>query len=258
MARLRAFLLLVLFAGFTLPLMPLQQVLVWFFPAGARGFPHWYHRQVAKILGFHIRVSGVAQQSGPALLVANHVSWIDIVALSAVAPVCFVAKSQVARWPFFGSLARLQRTVFVDRERRLTTGEERDGISARLRQGDTLVLFPEGTSGDGHSVQPFKSAYFGAVDNPDIAIIPVTLAYDQLWGLPMTRRHRPLFAWYGDMDLAPHLWDALKTGPIGIHIIFHAPLHLASPKDRKRVAAAAEEQVRAGLAAALHGPRQMR
>src|SRR5512139_3485301 len=117
MSRLRAATVLAGFMGFTLPLMPVQAILLRWSPSAARRFPHWYHRHVCRILGIRLHIDG-AVATGPVLLVSNHTSWLDIPVLSAVAPVSFVAKAEVARWPFVSSLARLQRTVFVDRTKR--------------------------------------------------------------------------------------------------------------------------------------------
>ena len=256
MRHMRPVLLLIAFAAITLPLMPLQQLFVWFWPALAQRFPHFYHGLMAKVLGFEVVVSGEVPKQGPAFLVPNHASWIDIIVLSAVVPVSFVAKSEISRWPFFGSLARLQRTVFVERERRHTTGMERDTISSRLKEGGIIVLFPEGTSHNGRDVLPFRSSYFAAVHDPEIPVVPVTLAYTRCWGLPITPRELPRYAWYGDMDLAPHLWNALIAGPLTVEVIFHEPMRLDHAKARKALAADTERVVKAGLAAALHGTRK--
>jgi 1-acyl-sn-glycerol-3-phosphate acyltransferase len=251
MKHLRPALILTVFAGLTLPLMPLQQLFVWTWPSMARQFPMHYHRLVLKILGIKMKVEGVPTRHGPALIASNHVSWLDIVVLSALAPVSFVAKREVNRWPFFGSLARLQRTVFVDRDRRHKTGDGRDEIRKRLDDGDILVLFAEGTSGDGTTVLPFKSSFFSAADRAGTPVYPVTLAYSGHWGLPMTRRTRPLYAWYGDMDLGPHLWEALANGPIEVTAVCHPPL--PQGVDRKVLAQLAERKVRTGLVHALTG-----
>jgi 1-acyl-sn-glycerol-3-phosphate acyltransferase len=95
------------------------------------------------------------------LYVANHVSYTDITVLGSVIPGSFIAKAEVADWPFFGWLAKLQRSVFVDRQVRSTV-TQRDAVGERLASGDALILFPEGTSGDGNRVLPFKTALFGA------------------------------------------------------------------------------------------------
>ncbi len=243
----RAITRLIAFVAVTLPLMPLQQLFIWFWPAMAQRFPHLYHRLLCRILGVKVVVEGQLPQ-GACLLVANHVSWLDIVVLSAALPCSFIAKREVNGWPFFGSLARLQRTVFVDRQRRHSTADSRDIIARRLAQGDKLVLFAEGTSGDGASVKPFKSSFFAAAGS-DTAIIPVTLAYVGLWNLPLTRRMRPFIAWYGDMDLAPHLWQAVKAGPVTVRVMFHDALDAAH---RKHAAREAENLIRETLADALH------
>ena len=244
------------FVAVTLPLMPLQQVFVWFWPAMARRFPMHYHRLVLRLIGVKLRIVGTPA-AAPALIVSNHVGWLDIVALSAACPCSFIAKREVGSWPFFGSLARLQRTVFVHRDRRHQTGKSRDAIRERLEAGDTLVLFAEGTSSDGLRVLPFKSALFAAAELSGVAIQPVTLAHMGHHHLPLPRRLRPFYAWYGGMELAPHLWQALRTGPIELMLILHPPLRLEAGGDRKNLAREAEQIVRRGLVQALHRPGEL-
>ena len=255
---LRPLWILLLFMGLTLPLMPLQQLFVWFWPRLARVFPMRYHRLVCRILGLRVEVIGKTPAEGPLLIASNHVSWLDIVVLSSVAPVSFVAKKEVARWPVFGTLARLQRTVFIDRERRHTTGNSRDDMRERLKDGDMLVLFAEGTSDDGRRVLPFKSSFFGAAEMPGVLVQPVTLAYHGHRNLPMNRRLLPSYAWYGDMDLVPHLLGAVRSGPIEVAVVCHAPLSLSGELNRKALARHAEEEVRRGLVLALHHPAKIR
>jgi len=257
MSRLRAAAILAGFATLTVPLMPVQQALLLLWPAMARRFPMHYHRMVLRLLGVRLKLAGEVQDQGPLLIAANHVSWLDIVILSAVAPVSFVAKREVNGWPFFGSLARLQRTVFVDRDRRHRTGESRHEMQERLKAGDILVLFPEGTSSDGARLLPFKRSFFGAAELPGVRVQPVTLAYIRHRNLPMTRRLRPSFAWYGDMDLPPHLWEALAAGPLEVAVICHQPMAFAGGQDRKRIATQAESQIRHSLLHALHDPHKI-
>jgi 1-acyl-sn-glycerol-3-phosphate acyltransferase len=260
MSTLRAAVLLAAFLIVTFLLIPVQWLGLTFGLPYVRSFPHAYHRFVARLFGIHIRVLGAPSQG--ALLVANHTGWLDIVIFSAVMPLSFVAKSEVARWPFFGTLARLQRTVFVTRARRSETAAARDDIRDRLLAGDTLVLFPEGTSSDGNGVLPFKSALLGAAeamfpskngeDRRHVTVQPVSTAYTGIHGIPMGRENRPLFAWYGDMELVPHLWESLKAGPLDVVVEFHPPLSLDA-MDRKELAKAAESLVRAGQMRALAG-----
>ena len=248
MASLRPYLRGAAFLALTLPLIPVQQLLLWLSPAAARLLPHYYHRLVCWIIGIRFKVEG-QRPKGAALLVSNHVSWADIPVLSAILPVSFVAKSEVAAWPLFGTLARLQRSVFIDRKRRLKTALSRDELSERLTRGDAVVLFPEGTSHNGKEIRTFKSSYFGAAQNRDIPVVPVILAYSRINGLPVTGRQRPTLAWYGDMDLLPHLWAFLKQGPVEVRVRF---LESLPPSNRKVLAAAAESQIRAGLVEMLH------
>ncbi len=255
MNRVRGVMRVSVFLLLTLALMPVQMLFTLTSRRLARWFPHVYHMVLKRILGFNVIHEGNLPRSGPALLVANHASWIDIVALSSVLPVSFIAKREVGTWPLFGWMAKLQRTVFVDRDKRQGTKRAQDEISTRLMGGDVLVLFPEGTSHDGMRVLPFKSALFGVAELDGIPVIPVTIAYTRCQGLPMSRRQRPLYAWYGDMELPPHLWAALEIGVIGITITFHAPL---AGGNRKDMARSAEATIRRHLPVALHGRGQMR
>lgn len=226
-------------------------------------FPNRYHRFLCRLFGIRLRVIGTPVQNEGVLMVANHTSWFDILIFSAAARVSFVAKAEVATWPFFSTLARLQETVFVERTRRSQTAVARDQIRDRLIAGDALVLFPEGTSNDGNRVLQFKSALMGAVEatvgvdglgrERHVMVQPVSTAYVGLHGMPMGRENRPLFAWYGDMELVPHLWEALKTGPIDVVIEFHAPLSVDTIGGRKELASVAESIVRRGQARALAG-----
>jgi lyso-ornithine lipid O-acyltransferase len=252
-SRLSAACRAVCFVGVTLPLMPLQWLLIKFWPSMARQLPHHYHTLCCRILGFNAVISGKLPEGGQCLIVSNHVSWIDIVVLSTIAPLSFVAKREVAAWPFFGWLAKLQRTVFVDRERRHSTKHSRTEMEERLSNGERIVLFPEGTSHDGTSVLPFKSSFFAAAASPEVAVVPVTLAYARHWNLPLTRRNRPRFAWYADMALIPHLWEAICAGPLTVQIVIHSALDAPTRADRKLAALTSQRVIRESLAAALHG-----
>jgi 1-acyl-sn-glycerol-3-phosphate acyltransferase len=257
MAKLRAGVLIGVFLLITLFLIPWQWIGLRIHLPWRKTLPRVYHRCLCRLFGFRLTVVGTPLQGQGVLLLANHTSWIDILILSAVMPVSFIAKAEVARWPFFGTLARLQRTVFVERTRRSQTGAVRDEIRERLLAGDALVLFAEGTSNDGNFVLPFKSALMGAAKatlegGRRVPVQPVSAAYLCCHGLPMGREMRPFFAWYGDMDMVPHLWGALQAGPLDVTIQFHPPLDVTH-MDRKQLAVAAHGVVREGLALALAG-----
>ncbi len=244
------------YCALTFPLMPVQAACVLLRSRLAERLPHLYHRLVCRILGIAVERHGAVTRSRPALFVANHTSYLDIEILGACVPASFVSKADVDGWPLFGWLARLQRTVFIDRERR-NVARQRDALRERLHAGDRLILFPEGTSGDGQRLLPFKSALFGAVTESaagrDIVVQPVSVAYARLDGMPLGRSYRPLFAWYGDMALAPHLWTMLGLGRLGVSVTFHPAVRAAEFPSRKALAEHCAAVISAGLSAALTG-----
>ena len=247
---------LFLYVCLTLPLMPAQALLLLLGSPRAERLPLAYHRLASRILGFDTTVIGTPSPARPTLFVANHTSYVDIEILGGVIDASFVAKSEVKRWPLFGWLARLQRTVFVDR-RAHTTHRQRDAIVERLKEGGRLILFPEGTSDDGTRVLPFKSALFAAVhgahfEHP-VTVQPVSIAYVTLDGMPIGRFYRPYFAWYGDMDMANHLWEMVGLGRVGVTVAFHPPVSVQAFPTRKALAEHCWRVVSAGLASAIAG-----
>ncbi|MDO9384021.1 MAG: lysophospholipid acyltransferase family protein [Hyphomicrobiaceae bacterium] len=253
MGRLRATLILAAFLALTIPLMPVQALFARVRPSAARRFPYWYHRQVCRLLGIRLHVEGAITSGKPVLLVSNHTSWLDIPVLSAVAPVSFVAKREVGSWPFVSSLARLQRTVFVDRDRKSAAGQSANEIAERLGQGDTVVLFAEGTSSDGNRVLPFLTSLFGAakpsagssVQPPlDAVVQTLSVVYTKLHGVPLGIADRPHVGWYGDMEMKAHAWALLQAGPLDVAICIGPPIPLADFADRKALARHCETEVR--------------
>ncbi len=203
-----------------------------------------WHRFVLFLMGVRVRVRGAPAPGRPLLLLSNHMSWLDIPVLASRMPLSFIAKQEVAGWPVIGWLAKLQRTIFVDRQRRHRTGQVADQVAGRLARGDVIVLFAEGTSSDGNTVLPFRSALIGsahrAIDGEESATVqPVALAYTHVYGLPLGRQHRAKVAWFGDMDLAPHLKAVLASGAIDVEVVFGPPHDLAPHSDRKDIAAQA-------------------
>jgi 1-acyl-sn-glycerol-3-phosphate acyltransferase len=242
------------YLAWTLPLMPVQALGLLLKQPWTATLPRFYHRICCRILGIRIRRIGEPTALRPTLYVANHISYLDITALGSVLSGGFIAKAEVARWPLYGWLAKMQRCVFVDRQVR-STAEQRDAIADRLAAGDGLILFPEGTSHDGNRILAFKSALFAAAMHPDVVVQPVSVTYTRLNGLPIGRGFRPLFAWYGDMAMAPHLWRMLGLGTLEIEIEFHRPTSFAECGSRKALAAYCEAQVIAGVNTARTGHR---
>lgn len=212
-----------------------------------------WQRFVCFLMGIRITVTGRPVDDRPLLLLSNHNSWLDIPILASVAPVSFIAKQEVASWPVVGFLARTQRTVFVDRDRRHATGAQADAVAGRLSKGDIMVLFAEGTSSDGNKVLPFRSALVGAAqraigDGKTATVQPVAIAYRKMLGIPLGRQHRPLVAWYGGADLLPHLKRILSDGGVDVEVVFGPAQRLSPRDDRKRATQDAGEFVRRAVA----------
>lgn len=259
-AALRVALVALVFLSVTLVLLPMQiAAIAWGWPV-MRTLPRRWHRIMARAIGIRIDVHGAPAGERPLMLVSNHVSWKDILVLGAVADVVFVAKSEVRTWPVFGWLARLQRSVFVERERRRSTSAQVSDMAARLSAGEIVVLFPEGTTSDGNALLPFKTSLFGAAaaalpQLPDgrVHIQPVTIAYTGFHGMPMGRYHRPIASWPGDVALGPHLLAVLREGALEVDVIFGEPVVFDRSSDRKATARQMEAGIRTTLAAALGG-----
>ncbi len=216
-------------------------------------FPRVYWRGMCFCIGLslrEVRLAGAEPTGRPVVYIANHSSWLDILVLGALLPAAFVSKGEVRSWPGIGLIARLGRTVFVER-RRATTGRERDAMRERLAGGHNLILFPEGTSSDGTRVLPFRPTFFAAAARGEgvaPVICPISLAYDRVGFLPAGRASRPLFAWYADMDLVPHAWRLLRQRGLRASVL-HAPaMDPADFADRKALAAASWRVVANGAA----------
>lgn len=255
----RAVLVVLAFLALTLALLPLQLIGILFDLRLQRSIPHLCHRILCALIGVRIRQVGTRSTASPALILSNHVSWLDISIISALSPVVFVAKSEVARWPVFGWLAKLQRTVFIDRQARHQTGAATRQIAGRLLGGDAVVLFAEGTSSDGTRVLPFRSALVGAVHHAlgnsahhtSIIVQPMSLAYVGFGGVPIGRALRERVAWYGDADLIPHLARVLASGAVDVTVSWGDAIAYDMSADRKAIAREAEKSVRRMTAAAL-------
>lgn len=210
-----------------------------------------------RIIGIKVRVIGEVHHQPPVLFVANHLSYLDIPVIAAEVEGAFVAKAEVRDWPWFGLIARITRTVFVNRvgSQALQQGEE---LLARLTGGDNLILFPEGTSTDGTGVAPFKSTLFNIAERlpsgTQLTVQPMSLAYARYAdGTPLTGALRALYGWFGDEALAPHLFRALGLKGCEVELRFHAPIAVDRGVDRKQLAREARSAVARGVALSQAG-----
>jgi len=204
----------------------------------------WVCRRILAILGIAHVVEGTPMR-GPGAVVANHVSWLDILALNARKRVYFVAKNEVARWPGIGFLAQLVGTVFIARDPRAAKAQTAL-LQTRLAAGQRLLFFPEGTSTDGMRVRPFKTTLFEALCGPGAGldgarVQPVTLVYEAPQGADPR-----FYGWWGDMEFGRHLLSVLGAARQGqVRVVCHAPVRLEG--GRKALAAACEAAVRQGM-----------
>ena len=250
-------------AAFFFTMTPLLISIQWLL--GKFDLPGWgfiasnYYRVLCSLLRIRARVNGVPVRSRAMLFVSNHVSWADILVIGSIAPVAFVAKREVASWPLVGITAKLQRTVFVDRARRHQTGDAVAEIVKRIESGVSVVLFAEGTSSDGNRVLPFRSALLGAVEqavgsgDDNILIQPMSICYTGQQGIPMGRQHRPLVAWYGDLDFMPHVKAFIAQGAVDALVTYGEPIQADRGTDRKDMTKRLEDAVRRLLTGALRG-----
>ena len=217
--------------------------------------PYYWHKGVCMIFGIRVRVRGQVMHNRQIIYVGNHLSYLDIPVIGTVLKASFVAKKDVARWPVFGFLSKLQQTAFIDRSRG-AAAREGNSLGAMLGSGKSLIIFPEGTSTDGRSVLPFKSSIFtialeGRADEP-VAIQPFTLRMQSVNGAPAeTQEQRDLYAWHRDMDteLPTHLWLFAKSKGAVIELDFHDVVGREAFVDRKVLAKTCHEHVSNGLAA---------
>ena len=247
---------LIVYVLVTLIAVPIQICLIAVRSPWSTQFPMVYHRVCARVLGLKLIVHGTMSRQRPMLFVANHSSYLDIMVLGGLINGSFIAKAEVRDWPFFGVLARLQRTVFVDRRPSAVT-EHRSAIVDRLQAGDNLILFPEGTSSDGNRTLPFKSALFSVaevrVGDQALPVQPVSVTCTALDGIPLGRWMRPVYAWYGDMALVPHIWDVAKAGQLTVSVVFHAVESMERAGSRKALARTCWTVVADGVAQANAG-----
>lgn len=206
--------------------------------------PVYFHKFLTRvILGMRIETRGEISKTVPTLFLSNHMSYLDTISIASVIPTNFVAKAEVADWPLFGYLTKLQGTVFVDRRNKKGASKQGTAMVNVMREQKNIVLFPEGTSTNGSEVKFFKSGLLQSVLNTtdvDVVIQPVSIACYGKNGI----EHR--YAWYGDMTLMPHLWTVFKTSGLRVVFTFHEAFKASRFTDRKELSDYARQQVEKG------------
>lgn len=238
----RMFLAALVWIIFTIPFVVLMKLnLNW-----GRRFGRFYLSTWAKCLGHEVILRGKVSTHKPTLFISNHISYVDILILS-ILPGRFVAKKEVKKWPLMGFLATQQGTLYIERKRQAID----DGaklLEAPLKNGENLILFPEGTTSDNCAILPFKSSFFDLATKNDLWVQPVSIAYVGLNGMPMPHIFRKECGWFSDkLELLPHLWFIAQLGRVQAVITLHEPLKSSEFKSRKELAKTAENAVRHGF-----------
>ena len=187
----------------------------------------WSLEMLARI-GIRLIVKGKAVSKGPMLLVANHISWLDIASLHAAGFCRFVSKADIKKWPVIGILATGVGTLFIERESRRDAMRVVQHMTERLRAGDVIGVFPEGTTSDGQTLLPFHANLFQAAITANAPVQPVSLQFiDSLTG---QRSAAPCYV--GDDTLAGSIWRTLRASNIAVVISFGEP-QFAAGRDRR-------------------------
>lgn len=215
-------------------------VFPWLKPAARMRIVGRWSAGMLGALGIALRPTGTAS-AAPALLLANHVSWLDILALNAVQPVRFVSKSDVRRWPLIGFLVASGGTLFLERDRKRDALRVVHQIAAALRAGATIAVFPEGTTGDGRQLLPFHANLLQAAIAAGAPVQPVALRYDDRRG-----RFSPAVAWLGETTLLQSVWQVASADALQVHVA-RLPVLPGTGMNRRALAESSRERIRAAL-----------
>tara|TARA_A100001011_G_scaffold192128_1_gene200793 strand:- start:255 stop:974 length:720 start_codon:yes stop_codon:yes gene_type:complete len=232
--------------GWILLIVPIQFLLI-LVKSNLRFFlPLIFHKFLLKILGIRLSIKGRPSERKPLILIGNHCSYLDIIILGSVLPVCFVAKSEIKSWFLFGTLASLQNSIFIDR-RNFKALDSLKKISKNLSSNFAIIIFPEGTTNNGKRVLKFRASLFKIFeDDPTLGLQNFSLCYTHINSMPLDNRMRPNIAWYGEMSLITHLKRLLNYSSIGAKLQFH-PSIVPHGVTRKIISEESREQVIKGI-----------
>jgi lyso-ornithine lipid O-acyltransferase len=193
----------------------------------------WTSSAVLRNLGVAVQRRGPCPAQG--LVVSNHLSYLDIPIFAAITPCVFVAKREVRKWPVFGWFARWGGTIFIDRQSRASTDQVAQQMIDVLRQGVTVVLFPEGTSTDGSVVLRFHPSLLQPAIALGTAMTPAAISYH------MAGAEERDLCYYGEVRFAPHLLQLLGRSGVSAEVEFRP--HGEIYADRKAAAYGLREKV---------------
>ncbi|OSZ73275.1 1-acyl-sn-glycerol-3-phosphate acyltransferase [Hydrogenophaga sp. IBVHS1] len=197
-----------------------------------------WSRQMLRIMGVELVVRGDPPTSGPLLVVANHMSWLDILVMNAAQPARFVSKSDAKHWPLLGALITGAGTLYIERGNRRDAMRMVHHMAERLRERDILAIFPEGTTGDGRALLPFHANLFQAAISANAPILPVALRFiDSRTG---ERHDAPVFV--GDATLVGSIWATLCADGVQVVVRYGEP-QMPQGRDRRTWARDMQDEV---------------
>ena len=200
----------------------------------------WWLELLCRTMGLKIHRKG-GPWTGPVFMISNHISWLDIPILGANVPFHFLAKSEIRNWPIIGWLAHVTGTLFI-RRRSGDSTKVTQQLTRHLSQGNSILVFPEGTTSNGQQVLPFHKRLFQSAIDSDVAIQPITLGYCE------AGRPHPEAPFINDDELVPHIWNLLGKKEIHVHLQYHPPLKAKGVGiDAKQLARNAQAIIEKGL-----------
>ena len=252
MRSLRLFSILFCLSIFIIITIPIQFLLNIFKLKLKNTYPLFFYKVIKNIAGINIDIEGferIIQKDTGTLYIANHVSWFDILCLGSILNARFIAKKEVASMGIFGFLAKLSNTFFIDNSNKNKIYEYNNFIREKLINGESLILFPEGTTSDGNSIRKFKSSLFECINSSEILINvqPISICYVRKNNLPMGIYSRRFIAWVGETSMVNSMKEFLSSGSITVNLIFHPKVSMKQFSDRKELSSFCEEQILIGL-----------
>ena len=215
--------------------------------------PKFWHSCVCLIFSIKVNVEGTPYTDEQTIYLSNHLSYLDIPVIGSLLTASFVAKADVASWPLFGFLSKLQQTAFISRARQDAKKETNSLTNMIGKEGKSIIVFPEGTSTDGKTVRSFKSSLFSIAteaNNENLRVQPFTISMISTNKKRVeTQEDRDLYAWHLEMDteLHYHLWSFAKSKGARITLTFHPPILARDYQNRKELSKICHENVLGGL-----------
>jgi 1-acyl-sn-glycerol-3-phosphate acyltransferase len=182
-------------------------------------------KTACRILRVKVRLIGDTETRVSSFTVCNHISYLDIAVLSSIVPSVYVARHDMKSWPVVGWLACMAESVFIDRTSKKAALAAINEMEQKISNGLNVIVFPEGTTSDGRTISPFKSALFDLPVSGKMPVTPISIRYTHINGITTGEDKLDSIAWYGDMKLFPHIWNLLGMASIDVSVYVGETIH---------------------------------